>query len=104
MFKLHVTKMIWAEETREKLFDHLYRDIELPFPPYVGLVITEDAWSSGPIETVSWGIGLEQFHVTVKDEIPFESDGHDFKAEELRDSDLRDGGRSYKVKAKPVER
>jgi hypothetical protein len=42
MFKLHVTKMIWADEGRETLFDHLYRDIELPFPPYIGL---------GPVNT-----------------------------------------------------
>jgi hypothetical protein len=99
MFKVHVTKMIWADDGREALFDHLYRDIELPFPPYIGLVITEEAWSSGLIERVSWGIGIEQFHVEVRDAVPFENDMHDYTAEYLRDSDLKDGWLSHKVKA-----
>jgi hypothetical protein len=48
---------------------------------------------------VSWGISIQQFHVAVRDAVPFEGDLHDYTAEYLRDSDLKDGWLSHKVKA-----
>jgi len=44
--------LIWRDESQEDLFDPIYRDIELPFSRYIGLVITQDEWTSGPIEEV----------------------------------------------------
>jgi hypothetical protein len=97
MYRLHVTQAIWTDEKRDDMFDHLYREIELPFPPYIGLVISHEAWSSGPIQRVRWDIGKELFLVDVEDAVPFEADMYDYTAEWLRDHDLNDGWKSHKV-------
>jgi hypothetical protein len=41
-YKVHVTKGIWSDEERTELFDDLYRDIELPFIPFIGLELQQD--------------------------------------------------------------
>src|SRR6185437_7894440 len=48
-YKVRVTKAIWSNEDRTELFDDLYRDIALPFVPFVGLALQQDGWRSADI-------------------------------------------------------
>ena len=60
-YKVHVTKAIWADEECTDLFDNLYRGIELPFVPFIGLAIQQDDWYCDPIERITWDEARQLF-------------------------------------------
>ena len=59
--KLHVTKAIWSDEACSDLLDNLYRDIELPFLPFIGLVVKQEGWYWDSIERLSWSVDNQSF-------------------------------------------
>jgi len=76
-------KAIWCDDERKELYAQLFRDIELPFAPSIGLEVTLEGWSSGKAERVIWDHEDERFFVEVTDEIPFSRSGYDYSAEWL---------------------
>ena len=88
-YKIHVQKSIWLNEERTELFDHLYRDIELPFLPFIGLAIQGlYGWYCDPIETLSWN-AEGQFFIA---EVRAEAGDDDRSAEDIRHWDMKYAG------------
>jgi hypothetical protein len=102
MFNVRVSKTIWADEERTTIADLLYRDFELPFPPYVGLVITHDSWNSGVIREVWWQNCLQQFSVTVVDDTPNSPNNFNHLGERLDERHLKTGWKSNKYRPRAV--
>jgi hypothetical protein len=91
MYRVRLEKVIWVDEERKDMYTHLFRDIELPFSPFVGLEISFRGWSSGKAEKVTWDFDSERFVVEVKDEVPFSSTDYDFTVEWLLQHALKQG-------------
>ena|ERR1700734_2321022 len=84
-YKIHVRKGIWADEERTELFDRLYRDIELPFVPSIGLAIQHhDGWSCDPIERLVWNEEQQLFTAETR----AENGNAERTAEDIRHWDL----------------
>lgn len=83
--KVHVMKAIWSDEDRTDLFDHLYRDIELPFVAFVGLAIGQEDWYCGPIERIKWDGERQIFVADSQDD----TENADRTAAEIRDYDMK---------------
>jgi len=84
-YKVRVTKAIWSNEDRTELFDDLYRDIALPFVPFVGLALQQDGWHCGPLERITWD-GARQIFMA---ESRGDAENEDRTAEEMRDYDMK---------------
>jgi hypothetical protein len=98
-YKVHVTKGIWSNEERTELFDDLYRDIELPFIPFIGLELQQDGWWCGPIDRLKWDGDRQLFVAESRDAAPDPDLDFPKTAEEMRDSDMKNyGWQSHKKK------
>lgn len=95
MFKVNLSKVIWGDQSCKTLVAHLYREIELPFPPYIGMEIFSGRWTSGPIERVRWDVNEERFLAEVKTAVPYKTLEYDFTAQWFLDHDTRDGWSKY---------
>jgi len=65
----------YDHETKQKYADgylEFYRELEIPFPPYIGLQLSTDDWLPEPIESVRYDVDLNKFicHVPADNEIP----------------------------------
>jgi hypothetical protein len=94
-YKVHVTKAIWADEECTDLFDELYRDVELPFVPFIGLAIQQDGWYCGPIERITWDEADQLFRAESQGFVP---DGETSAKNRKRIDIDTHGWKSHKVK------
>lgn len=74
-YKVRVIKEIFEESPDESSmhnisFSLFSRDIELPFPPYIGLEVYEEGIKSYTIERVQWGIDEKSFMCWTSKEYP----------------------------------
>jgi hypothetical protein len=96
MYKCHISKDIFPcnPETADKIPApaYLYYECELPFPPYIGLELSNDEWSSASLISVRWDIESESFYCRVKEEFPWEdlAIGSSASFKELIDWAVRD--------------
>jgi hypothetical protein len=84
-YKIHVTKAIWTDEDRTDMFDHLYKDTDLPFVPFIGLALQQDGWYCDPIERLTWNGERQLFTAESRGE----AGNDDRTAEEIRDYDMK---------------
>jgi hypothetical protein len=94
VYKVHVTKAIWADEECTTLFDHLYYDLELPFVPFIGLKLQQAGWYCDALEQVSWDGDNHCFRVESHGHVPEEL-GEGPNAENRRRMDLEAGWKSH---------
>ena len=88
MFRVIVTKRIYLDSEKGASV-LLKREVELPFAPYIGLVMAEGLWEAGPLVRVCWLIGDRVFSCTVADVVPERYSAH--TGEELVEFDLAEG-------------
>ena len=65
----------YDHETKQKYADGylaFYREINIPFPPYIGLQLSTNGWMTQPLESVRYDIDLNKFicNVPADNEIP----------------------------------
>ena len=71
MHKLTIQLQVWLDKSGENV-KRLFREVEVPFVPFVGLSISSNGWESGPLESIRWDIDKELFIGRVADERPGE--------------------------------
>ena len=86
---------IWRDESKEQIYTSLYREIELPFPPFIGLDISDEDWNSGTIEKIRWSMEENRFIAQVKDEFPYSDIDGDYTALMLLNSYEKVGWKMY---------
>jgi len=72
MYKCQISKAVWKDVEKTDLYEILIKDVELPFPPYIGLSISEGSFSTGELTGVTWDIENKKFSAGTKDEVPWE--------------------------------
>lgn len=83
MYRVRLKKVIWRDEDRKELYAELFRDIELPFPPSIGLEVSFRGWSSDKADKVTWIQEDERFEVVVKYAVHFYASGEHYTVEWL---------------------
>ncbi len=66
MFNVHFTKRLPEYIGHHSQDVYLYRDMELPFPPFIGLTVCSGDFGQ-EIEGLAWDDDLEQFHTHSED-------------------------------------
>lgn len=69
-YKATVRKHIYTIHGPPKTELFVYRDVIIPFPPFIGLDLWDGEWSSGPIKEITWDFQLNEFYCCVEDEDP----------------------------------
>ena len=67
MYKCIFIKYLWKDADKKRKFKTLEKEIELPFPPVIGLEVTDGNWFSGKIERLVWNNKDNTFSVKVMD-------------------------------------
>jgi hypothetical protein len=93
MYKCEFSKLLWKDEEKTGFPTVLVKDIELPFPPYLGLEVVSGKFRSGAITSVAWNSDKEIFSVGVPEEIPWEdADLYRHTADDIESYLLTRGG------------
>lgn len=74
MYKCRISKAVWKDTGKTELYKVLIKDVMLPFPPYIGLSISDGSFSSGEFTSVIWDIDKKAFSARTEDELPWEDD------------------------------
>jgi len=72
MYKCIFIKYLWKDTDKKRKFKTLQKEVELPFPPAIGMEVTDAKWFSGKIERVVWNNEDNVFSVKVMDIQPKE--------------------------------
>ena len=75
MFDVVLMQPLYKDPAKRDIGKVFYRQLQLPFPPYVGLSVSGDNWASWPIALVRWDLGRQCFLCTLEDRAPVDSLG-----------------------------
>lgn len=112
MFKVRVYKIVWNKEKKEvdeilnnqsdrngELNQSTYfYDVTLEYPPFIGLELFSENWTSGIIKRVSWSIDQNNFYCYTDDEFPYETWEYDFDENFLKSQCIRHGWKPLTLK------
>lgn len=70
MFDVVLQQPLYKDPTKRELGKMFFRELQLPFPPFVGLGVRGENYDSWPIATVRWDLGKRQFLCTLEDRVP----------------------------------
>ena len=88
-YNVCITKTIWIDKWQSEVFDRLYRIVELPFIPFIGLEIQNlNGFNCDPIEHVAWNGETQVFYASTRPETGDE----ERSAEDIRHWDMTHGG------------
>jgi predicted nucleotidyltransferase len=79
MHQLRINKHVYYNSETEPLRRSLFREVTLPFIPFIGLSVWVGDWLSGPIDRITWSQDNSYFTSAVKD-VEIESEAHDVDA------------------------
>ena len=88
MYKVKFSKALYRDVEKSDLLEVVEKDLELPFPPYLGLEVHDGRFRSGKIESVTWLNDENYFSALTPDKTPlnvgtFDEVGIDFVLESL---------------------
>jgi len=70
MFDVLLQQPLYKDPTKRDFGKMFFRELQLPFAPYVGLRVIGETWSSWPIASVQGDLGKKWFFCTLEDRAP----------------------------------
>lgn len=75
MFDVVLMQSLYKDSAKREHGKVFYRQVQLPFPPYVGLSVNGSTWKSWPIASVRWDVERKCFFCTLQERAPDDSIG-----------------------------
>lgn len=75
MFRVVLQQPLYKDSAKREFGKMFFREIQLPFPPYVGLTVRGEKWDSWPIVSVRWDLGDQYFICTLEEPVPRDAPG-----------------------------
>lgn len=70
MYKIVLARALWKDSERKTFGKMFFRQVEIPFLPFIGLAIRGDGWDTPPITSVRWSVVDHSFFCEVEDKTP----------------------------------
>jgi hypothetical protein len=95
-FKIKIVKGVWTHKVKKGLAKPevaiFEKEVELPFPPFLGLEISTEELHCRTIRRIEWLADQELFRCSITDEHPhLDVDGRDVSFEDLVKTNLNEG-------------